>query len=425
MSTIVSDHSDTHVSTADVLSASHRLKGISKITPLQYNERLSQQFEAEIFLKREDLQVVRSYKLRGAYNKMSLMSPEEKKRGIVCASAGNHAQGVAYACKALEIHGRVLMPETTPRLKVNKVKKFGGKWVEVILKGDTFDDAYHVARQMEVETNAVFIHPFDDPHVIAGQGTVIKEVLDQCGKVPEVIVAPIGGGGLCAGISTYLKQFGAQAPTLYGVEPKGAPAMYESLKQGKNIVLDEIEKFVDGAAVRQVGKLTMAICADHVKEVILATEGKVCTAMLDLYHEEAIVAEPAGALAIAALDQIADQIKGKRVVCILSGGNNDISRTEEIRERSLLDQGLKHYFMVRFPQRAGALKEFVAEVLGPTDDIVFFEYVKRNNRESGPAVVGIEYSCPEDHNRLVEKMTAARFDFESINHNPSLFQLLV
>lgn len=425
MSLLASSSLVAQLSPSDVLSASHRLKGISHVTPLEYNERLSQRYQAEIYLKREDLQVVRSYKLRGAYNKMSLMSPVERKQGIICASAGNHAQGVAYACKVLGIHGRILMPVTTPRLKVNKVKKFGGEWVEVILKGDTFDDAYHEAREMEQETNAVFIHPFDDPHVIAGQGTVIKEVMDQCEQVPEVIVAPIGGGGLCAGISVYLQQFGAQAPALYGVEPQGAPAMYESIKRGKNIVLDEIEKFIDGAAVRQVGALTLEICSKSLREVILVPEGRVCTAMLDLYHEEAIVAEPAGALSIAALDQISDQIKGKRVVCVLSGGNNDISRTEEIRERSLLDQGLKHYFIVRFPQRAGALKEFVAEILGPEDDIVFFEYVKRNSREAGPAVVGIEYPQPSAHDALVERMEAARFDFESINGNPSLFQLLL
>lgn len=425
MSSLVSSSLRTQLSPSDVLSASHRLKGISKVTPLEYNQRLSEKYQAEIYLKREDLQIVRSYKLRGAYNKMSLMTPAEKKQGIICASAGNHAQGVAYACKILGIHGRILMPVTTPRLKVNKVKKFGGEWVEVILKGDTFDDAYHKAREIEQETNAVFIHPFDDPSVIAGQGTVIKEVMDQCEQLPEVIVAPIGGGGLCAGISVYLQQFDAQAPLLYGVEPQGAPAMYESIKQGKNVVLDEIEKFIDGAAVRKVGALTLEICSNSLQEVILVPEGRVCTAMLDLYHEEAIVAEPAGALSIAALDQIADQIEGKRVVCVLSGGNNDISRTEEIRERSLLDQGLKHYFIVRFPQRAGALKEFVAEILGPEDDIAFFEYVKRNSREAGPAVVGIEYPQPAAHEALVERMQAARFDFESINGNPSLFQLLL
>lgn len=424
MSTTISTPSQ-QVSASDVLAASHRLKGISRVTPLEFNERLSRQYGATVFLKREDLQVVRSYKLRGAYNKMSLLSPSAKAQGIICASAGNHAQGVAYACKALGIHGKILMPVTTPRLKVNKVRKFGGEWVEVILAGDTFDDAYSESRRIAEETGAVFIHPFNDSEVIAGQGTVVKEIMDQCMEVPEVIIAPVGGGGLCSGISVYLDQFGEQAPAVYGVEPEGAPAMFTSMREGRNVRLDSIEKFIDGAAVQQVGDLTFSICRDRLADMLLVSEGRVCTAMLDLYHEEAIVTEPAGALSIAALDQLADQIKGKVVVCIISGGNNDISRTEEIRERSLLDQGLKHYFIVRFPQRAGALKEFVAEVLGPEDDIAFFEYVKRNNRESGPAVVGIEYATPSAHEELLQRMNSAGVDFQSLNGNPSLFQLLV
>lgn len=413
------------VSAEEVISAAERLTGVSRVTPLEFNERLSARYGASVFLKREDVQIVRSYKLRGAYNKMSVLGDSSRKRGVICASAGNHAQGVAYACSSLKIRGNILMPVTTPRLKVNKVRKFGGEWVTVMLTGDTFDDAYAEAIRLAKETQAVFIHPFNDPEVIAGQGTVAREIMAQCLEMPEIIVAPVGGGGLCSGISAYLDQFGEDAPSLYGVEPEGAPAMYESIRAGENIRLEQIEKFVDGAAVQQVGALTFNMCRHRLKEVLLVSEGKVCTSMLELYHEEAIVTEPAGALSIAALDQMADQIKGKIVVCIISGGNNDISRTEEIRERSLLDQGLKHYFIVRFPQRAGALKEFVAEVLGPEDDIAFFEYVKRNNRESGPAVVGIEYPNPRAHDELLSRMKEANVDFQSLNGNPSLFQLLV
>ncbi len=412
------------LSAAEVISASHRLKGVSRITPLEFNERLSIRYGADIYLKREDLQVVRSYKLRGAYNKMSLLDAADREMGVICASAGNHAQGVAYACHALQIFGRIVMPVTTPRLKVQKVRKFGGSWVTVILKGDTFDDAQAHAYELAMEQQAIFIHPFDDAEVIAGQGTVGKEILDQCPSMPEVVVAPIGGGGLAAGLSVYFRQLDCP-PILFGAEPLGAPAMYQALRQGKPVLLAQIEKFVDGAAVRRVGDLTYELLRDTLTSVVLVPEGRVCTALLDLYHEEAIVSEPAGALSVAALDLIQDEIKGKTVVCILSGGNNDISRTEEIRERSLLDLGLKHYFIIRFPQRAGALREFVAEVLGPEDDITFFEYMKRNHREMGPAIVGIEYPHAAAHEALVERMHIARVDFEAINGNPTLFHLLV
>ncbi len=424
MASLLPDLRNVTLTAADVVAASHRLKDVSRVTPLEFNQRLSQRYEAEIYLKREDLQVVRSYKLRGAYNKISQLSPTARLQGVICASAGNHAQGVAYACQALQIYGRIVMPETTPRMKVRKVRKFGGEWVDIVLKGDTFDDSFHHATMLAEETGAIFVHPFDDPDVIAGQGTVAKEILDACGKMPDFVVAPVGGGGLCAGLSIY---FGSsnQRPRLIGVEPLGAPAMYESLKVGEPVLLEEIEKFVDGAAVRKVGQLTLRICQEGLEQVLLVSEGKVCTTLLELYEEEAIVAEPAGALSVAALDQIREQIRGKTVVCVLSGGNNDISRTEEIRERSLLDQGLKHFFIVQFPQRAGALKEFVAEVLGPGDDVVFFEYMKRNNRETGPAVVGIEYLEPGAHRQLLRRMQEARFEFESLNGNPNLFRLLV
>jgi threonine dehydratase len=385
---------------------------------------LSERYGDNIYLKREDLQVVRSYKLRGAFNKISSLAPEQLVNGIVCASAGNHAQGVAYSCHKLGIKGHIFMPVTTPQQKLKQVQLFGKEHVEVVLTGDTFDDSYHQALEYSNKNNTVFIHPFDDLQVIAGQGTVGLEILNAINEPIDYLLLPIGGGGLAAGVSSYFQEMSPRT-TLVGIEPEGAPAMKESIAAGKKITLDHIDKFVDGAAVKSVGDLTFEICRENLDQVITVPEGKVCTTILQLYNEEAMVVEPAGALSIAALDFFKEEIKGKTVVCVVSGGNNDITRTEEIKERSLLYEGLKHYFIVNFPQRAGALKEFVNYILGPTDDITHFEYTKKNSREKGPALVGIELKSPGDFNALVQRMEERNFNCEYINNRPEFYHFII
>ncbi|MCL4106491.1 UNVERIFIED_CONTAM: hypothetical protein GTU68_030449 [Idotea baltica] len=387
------------------------------------NETLSEEFDCNIFLKREDLQSVRSYKIRGAYHKMISISKEQADRGVVCASAGNHSQGVALACRLLGIHGVIYMPNTTPQQKIKKVKRFGKDFVKIILVGDTFDDAYHEASNYASENGKVFVHPFDDQKIITGQGTVGVEILEDFSEEIDYLFLAIGGGGLAAGIGSYLKQLRPDTKII-GVEPLGAPAMYESLKQGEVVVLDKIIPFVDGAAVKKVGELNFKICQEVLDDLVLVNEGKVCSTILQMYNEEAIVVEPAGALSISALDQFKNEIRGKNVVCIVSGGNNDITRTEEIRERSLLFEGLKHYFIVRFPQRAGALREFL-EVLGPDDDIAYFEYTKKTSRTSGPAVVGIELKKRKDYSDLIKRMDTAGIQYETLNDKPDLMGVLV
>jgi threonine dehydratase len=393
-------------------------------TPLQKNLNLSDEFHANILLKREDLQVVRSYKLRGAYNKIAHLSAEELKNGVVCASAGNHAQGVAYSCRKLGIKGKIYMPTTTPQQKIKQVKMFGKEFVEVVLSGDTFDDAQNSALADAAKTGMAFIHPFDDPQIIEGQATVALEILQDTREHIDFVFVPIGGGGLIAGMGAYFRQVSPQTKII-GVEPAGAASMQKSLEAGKVVELKNIDKFVDGAAVQKVGQLTFDICRTVVDHIIVVPEGRICTKILDLYNRDAIVLEPAGALSIAALDFYRDEIRGKNVVCIVSGSNNDITRTEEIKERSLLYEGLKHYFIVRFPQRAGALRIFVDVVLGPTDDITHFEYSKKNNREKGPAVIGIEVQNKEDFNGLVQRMEENGFVYEYLNERQDLFQFLI
>lgn len=409
---------------ARIMEANQRLKGIVEPTPLQKNLNLSDIYDCEVLLKREDLQVVRSYKIRGAYNRMSQLDAADRSKGIVCASAGNHAQGVALSCYMLGIEGKIYMPSTTPRQKVRKVKLFGKAKVEVLLVGDTFDDAYAAAVKECEENSAIFIHPFNDPLVMAGQGTVGMEMLNQEHQPIDYIFLGVGGGGLASGLGSYVKQLSPKTKII-GVEPSGAAGMKLSLEKGEVVTLDEIDQFVDGAAVKRVGEETFRICQHVLDDILLVPEGKICTTILHLYDEEAIVVEPAGALAIAALDQYRDQIKGKRVVCVVSGGNNDITRMEEIKERSLLYEGLKYYFLIRFPQRAGALIEFLSKVLGPTDDITHFEYSKKNNRNNGPALVGIEIENAEDYARLIANMEAHKVNFQLVNDNHMLFNYLI
>jgi threonine dehydratase len=412
------------LSILDIESAYQQVKDVVHHTMLHSSMTLSERYSSNVLLKREDLQVVRSYKLRGAYNKISSLSAEERKKGVVCASAGNHAQGVAYACAQLIIQGKIFMPSTTPKQKIRLVNMFGKDAVEVIITGDTFDEAYTAAMKDCQKNESVFIHPFDDDKVIAGQGTVGLEILREAiGKI-DYLFAPIGGGGLISGVGSYFKQVSPETKII-GVEPEGAPAMKQSLDAGERVVLPQFEKFIDGAAVATVGERNFNIAREVVDEVALVPEGKVCTTILQLYNEEAMVVEPAGALSIAALDFYKKEIQGKNVVCIVSGGNNDITRTEEIKERSLLYEGLKHYFIIRFPQRAGALREFLVEALGPDDDITHFEYTKKVNREQGPALVGVETKTRDDFDDLVKRMQQKGISYQLINESPDLFTFLV
>ncbi|WP_256710529.1 threonine ammonia-lyase IlvA [Paenibacillus sp. FSL H8-0548] len=408
----------------EIVQAQMHLKDVITRTPLQHNRVLSERYNCNVLLKREDLQIVRSFKIRGAYHLMRSLAPEVLAKGVVCASAGNHAQGVAYSCQTLGIPGKIYMPSTTPRQKVSQVSFFGGSYVEVILTGDTFDDAYSEAVAECDRSGMAFIHPFDDPKIIAGNGTIGQELMESADAVPDFIFLTVGGGGLAAGVSSYVK---IVSPTtkVIGVEPEGAQSLRASLDAGKVTPLDQIDKFVDGAAVKRIGDLTFELCRDQLDDVISVPEGKVCTTLLDLYNENAIVAEPAGALPIAALEAYRDQIKGKTVICIVSGGNNDVDRMQEIKERSLIYEGYKHYFMVSFPQRAGALREFLDQVLGPSDDITRFEYTKKSNKDNGPALVGIELKHKEDYEPLVDRMSKKGFQFVELNKDPVLFNLLI
>ena len=408
----------------NIKKAALKLKGIASVTPLTQNLQNSKKYHCNILFKREDLQVVRSYKIRGAYNKMSSLNDDEKQRGIVCASAGNHAQGVALSCKLLQIKGTIFMPSPTPNQKIEQVKMFGEDFIEVVIEGDTFDDAFNAAKLECDAKNKTFIHPFNDQKVIEGQATVGFEILNQTDKKIDYVFVAVGGGGLSSGLSSIFKYLSPETKII-GVEPAGAPSMLTSLKNKKITPLEKIDSFIDGAAVKRVGDLNFAICQQNLYDMITVPEGKVCQTILDLYNKDAIVVEPAGALSIAALDFFTEEIKGKNVVCIVSGSNNDITRTAEIKERALLYANLKHYFIIKFPQRAGALKEFVAEILGVNDDITHFEYTKKTNRENGAAVVGLQLKSSDDLQPLIKRMKDSNFYGDYLNDKPDLFQFLV
>ena len=414
---------ETLVSVDEILDAQKRLSGIALKSPYLWNYNLSNEYRCNIWLKREDLQVVRSFKIRGAYNKIKSLNNDELKAGVVCASAGNHAQGVAFSCAQLDIKGTIVMPSTTPRQKVKKVEHFGKGNVDIILQGDNFDDAYQVAMNIQRLKKATFIHPFDDDHIIAGQGTIACEIIEEIESPLDYLFVAVGGGGLISGILSYMKKV-SPSTKIIAVEAAGAPALYKSVMEGERVLLDSIDGFADGVAVKQIGKRTFDICREYVDDFVLVEEGAICSAILNLYNDEAIVAEPAGALGIAALEQCKDQIKGKNVGIIICGGNNDVARTEEIRERALLWERKKHYFIIRFPQRAGALKEFLS-VLGPEDDITHFEYTKKNNRSSGPALVGVELQDKSDFDGLISRMKERNINFEHINNSPILFEWII
>ncbi|TME52604.1 MAG: threonine ammonia-lyase IlvA [Chloroflexi bacterium] len=404
--------------------AERRLQGIASTTPLQPSLRLSERYDASVLIKREDMQAVRSFKIRGAYNKIASLSVEDRKRPIVCASAGNHAQGVAFACAHLGIGGTVFMPRITPTQKIERVEHFGGEFVEIRLVGDSYDEASAAAEEYCGQKQGIFVHPFDDLDTIAGQGTVGKEIFDATGGDVAVVILPVGGGGLASGVASYIKERNP-AVVVIGAEPAGSPSMYESLKQGRVVTLDEMHTFVDGAAVRRVGQRTFDLCRRYVDRVVLVPEGRICTTMVELYQNEGIITEPAGALSLSALEDATEEIRDKTVVCVLSGGNNDILRYPEIMERSLVYQGRKHYFIIEFAQKPGQLRQFVDDALGPTDDIVRFEYIKKTNKERGAALVGIELKDKADLEPLLQRMEQIQLNFRPLGSEELLYQYLV
>lgn len=408
----------------DIIIAYQTLKDVVKHTPLQKDEVLSERYNANVYLKREDLQLVRSFKLRGAYYLMKTLSSEQMENGVVCASAGNHAQGVAYACKALKVPGRIFMPTTTPRQKRDQVKQFGKDYIEVVITGDTFDDSYAEAIRYQEAHDMAFVHPFNNEKTIAGQGTVGMEIMNDIDENIDYLFSSIGGGGLISGLSTYVKSISPDT-NIIGVEPAGAPSMKTSLANNEVTELQEMDKFVDGASVKRVGDLSYNISRHLIDDIVLAPEGKICTTILELYNQHAIVAEPAGAMPITALDFYKDEIEGKTVVCVVSGGNNDIGRMAEMRERSMVYEGLQHYFIINFPQRAGALREFLNDVLGPNDDITRFDYTKKNNKSIAPALVGIELNSASDYPVLIERMKAEGFIVDEISAEDNMFNFVL
>ncbi|HLC87918.1 MAG TPA: threonine ammonia-lyase IlvA [Patescibacteria group bacterium] len=413
---------DLSVETID--KAALNLAGIIRLTPIELCKRLSEKFNAQIYFKREDLQEVRSYKIRGAYNLMSSLDESEKNRGVVCASAGNHAQGVAYSASKLGIKAVIFMPIVTPSQKINKVKSFGGKFVEIRLEGATYDDSCKAAKEYCNKQNAIFVHAFNDYRVMSGQGTVGKEIFDYFGGKVDYLLIPIGGGGLISGVSIYFKTKSPKTKII-GVEPMGAASMYAAVKAGKIVSLEKLDTFAEGVAVRTVEDKTYAVVKEMVDDFIIVPEGKISTTMIELYQNEGIIAEPAGALSISALDFLKEKLKGKTVVCILSGGNNDIMRYPEVMEKSLTYEGLKHYFIINFAQKPGQLRKLVDSCLSPTDDIVRFEYIKRTSKETGPALVGIELGKKEDLEPLLKRMDKEGINYNRISSSDLLYSYLI
>jgi len=400
----------------NIIDAAKLIKFIIPSTPLTINNQLSQKYNSNIYLKREDLTPVRSYKIRGAFNKIDSLTNDEKKNGIVTCSAGNHAQGVAYTCQKLGINGDIFMPKITTKQKINKVEKFGGKYVKIFLEGNNFDESFDISKRYSLENKKEFVHPFDDEKVIEGQATVGVEIIKQMDtKVIDYLFLPIGGGGLSAGVSAYIKEV---SPTtkIIGVEPLGAASMLEAFKLGKVVKLDKINTFVDGAAVKKVGELNFPICKQNLDDILLIDEGHVCSKILEMYNEYGYIIEPAGVLSLCALDLMKNDLKHKNVISVISGGNSDVFRMPEILERSLIYEGLKHYFKIEFPQKAGALREFVMKVLGTNDDIIYFKYTKLINKETGPVIIGIEIKSKDDIKLLINNMGKYGITYEKLTN---------
>lgn len=408
----------------EIKKAEKNLEGVAQKTPLQLCSRLSKKYQANIYFKREDLQEVRSFKIRGAYNKICQLNEVERKKGVITASAGNHAQGVAYACAKLKIKGIIFMPKITPKQKINRVQYFGNGYVEIKLEGDNYDQSSSFAKDYAKKNGLIYIHAFDDEKVIAGQATIGKEIFDQLKGKVDFVICPIGGGGLISGIAFYLKNKN-QKIKIIGVESTGTSSMNLSLKNKKIVSLEKIDPFCDGIAVKQVGQLTYQLNKKYIDKSLVVDEGKIATEMIDLFQNEGIVIEPSSATTLAALDIITKEIKGKNIVCVLSGGNFDLLRYPEILEKSLVYQGLKHYFLIEFAQKPGQLKKFVNQVLGPNDDIVLFEYLKKNNKEKGPALVGVELNKKEDYQKIINNLKKYQFSFQIINSNDLLYKYLI
>lgn len=412
------------VTVAEIAAASRRLRGVVTETPLQRNDRLSERSGADVWLKREDLQPVRSYKIRGAYNLISQLTEAERMAGVICASAGNHGQGVAYACARLGINGSIYLPATTPRQKRDRMRRLGGEFIRLVITGDTYDEAAQAAYAQAWESGATMVPAFDDPRTIAGQGTLAPEIVDQLGHAPHVLIVPVGGGGMVAGCLVWFAKHHPKT-RIIAAEPSGAACLAAGIAAGEPVNLEQIDTFVDGAAVRRAGDLPVAIALAHPPELITVPEGQICTEMLELYQTDGIIAEPAGALAPAAVGVQIRATPGMSIVAIVSGGNNDVSRYHEVVERSLVHEGRKHYFLVNFPQEPGALRRFLDEVLGPDDDITHFEYVKRSNRDLGPALVGIELGHPEDITPLRERMDRSAMTVDPVEPDSPFYQFLI
>jgi threonine dehydratase len=399
-----------------IIDAAKLIKFIIPSTPLTLNNQLSQKYNSNIYLKREDLTPVRSYKIRGAFNKIDSLTNDEKKNGIVTCSAGNHAQGVAYTCQKLGITGDIFMPKITTKQKINKVEKFGGKYVKIFLEGNNFDESFDISKKYSLENKKEFVHPFDDEKVIEGQATVGVEIIKQMDtKVIDYLFLPIGGGGLSAGVSAYMKEVSPRTKII-GVEPLGAASMMEAFKHSKVMKLDKINTFVDGAAVKKVGELNYPICKKNLDDILLIDEGHVCSKILEMYNEYGYIIEPAGVLSLCALDLMKNDIKHANVISVISGGNSDVFRMPEIMERSLIYEGLKHYFKIEFPQKAGALRDFVMKVLGTNDDIIYFKYTKLINKETGPVIIGIEIKSKDDIKLLINNMEKYGITYEKLTN---------
>lgn len=412
------------VTARDIEVAAGVLAKVATKTPLQKSDRLSAEVGRPVYLKREDLQICRSFKVRGAYVRMAAMDEDERAAGVVCASAGNHAQGVAYACAHLGIQGTIFLPASTPRQKRKRIATIGGKWVEPVIVAGDFDEANRVAAAAAKDGGKVYVHPYDDPYTIAGQGSIAVDFDSQLPEDTDMILIPVGGGGLIAGMATWLK---AHRPgiRIVGVESQGAASMKAALEAGNPVSLDRVDSFVDGTAVGRAGDLTYQVVRDLVDDIVVVPEGAVCTEMLDLYHSEGVIAEPAGALASAAARNFLPQIPNGSVVCLVSGGNNDLSRYAEVTERSGRYEGLRHYFLVTFNQEPGALRSFLNDVLSDGEDIIYFQYTKKNNRDTGPALVGIELPDPSDIKGLRRRMAASPLQVQEIDPSSQIFKILV
>ena len=392
-------------------------------SPLQYNSRLSAKYNSNIFIKREDLLKVRSFKIRGAFNKINNLDLESKLKGVVCASAGNHAQGVAYSCRKLKIEADIFIPELTPFQKESRIRYFGGDYCNVYKIGKNFNECLEAALNFCNKKNKAFIHPYNDIDTIIGQSTIALEIMEEID--PNIIIGSIGGGGMMSGISLFNKYLNKSNAILFGVEGYECDSMNQAFIKNKIVEIKIDDNFIDGASVSKVGDITFPICKENLNGIKIVKTGKVCETLLDIYQNDGIIAEPAGALSIAALDSFdKKELVGKNVVCILSGGNNDVSRYPEIMERSLIYQQLKHYYLVRFAQTPGQLKCFINNILGENDDICRFEYIKKTNKEFGDVLIGIQVSHPENIFKIDYHLKKNNFDYIKLNKDNSESALL-